>query len=120
MKLTDFCVVLLAIGSASAWSQDKPMTGQEIQDQWAGRELVGNATTGARLFLRLEKDGTATVAAGNLNDTGTWRTHDNGYCATWVKIRAGEERCFTVIKSGSTYKVLNPDGSVSGIIHAVK
>jgi hypothetical protein len=46
--------------------------------------------------------------------------HEKGYCATWVKIRAGEERCFTVFRSGSNFKVLNPDGSVSGFINAVR
>jgi len=113
-------LAIMALLPFAALGQDAPMTGQQIQDTWAGKDLVGNAASGARLLMRLEKDGTATVAAGNMSDTGTWRPHESGYCATWVKIRKGEERCFTVIQSGSSYKVLNPDGSASGSITAIR
>jgi hypothetical protein len=105
---------------ALVWAQDTPVTGQEVQEVWVGKELVGTVANGARFFMRFEKDGTASIAVGNFNDTGVWRGSETGYCAKWVVIRSGEERCFTVVKNRGKYKVLNPDGSVSGYVDAIR
>lgn len=116
MALTTSAV--LFAGAAAA--QDAPFTAKEIQDNWVGKDLIGTTGAGARAWLRLEPDGKASVSAGATNDTGTWRISDSGYCTTWSMIRAGQERCFTVTRQGSTFKVLNPDGSLSAYITTVR
>ena len=45
---------------------------------------------------------------------------ENGYCTTWKKIRAGQERCFTARRNGTNITMLNPDGSVSGTFTDIK
>lgn len=112
----------LALASALAptHAQDAPLTGQELQEAWAGKELLGSAANGSKLFMRLEKDGSATLSVGSLNDTGAWRVQDGGYCAKWAVIRKGEERCFKVVRQAGGYKILNEDGSVSGYINGVR
>ena len=118
-------VALLALALTSphwnlALAQDGTVSAKEIQDTWVGKELIGTTASGARVFLRLEPDAKASVSAGNTNDTGTWRLAQNGYCTTWNSIRAGQERCFTVTRTGSTFKVANPDGSLSGFFTSIK
>jgi hypothetical protein len=103
-----------------AHAQDGPVSAKEIQDTWVGKDLTGTTANGARASLRLEPDGKATVSAGNTSDMGTWRISENGYCTTWKTIRAGQERCFTVVRAGSAFKVMNPDGSLSGQFTSVK
>jgi hypothetical protein len=120
LNIRVFPVLALAALPMLSWGEDVPLSGQEVQQAWAGKELVGAGVNGARIFLRLELDGKASFSSGNFSDSGTWRLHEKGYCATWQKIRSGEERCFTVLRSGSSFKVLNPDGSVSGTISAVR
>ena len=103
-----------------AQAQEVPVTGKEIQDNWVGKTLLGTTAKGAPVTMKLLADGTATLLVGSTNDSGAWRASENGYCTTWKTIRAGEERCFTTRRSGSTVTVLNPDGSVSGQFHEFK
>ena len=104
--------VMLAATVAPAMAQDQPMTGEDIRRAWVGKKVFGRSTTGGLLDMHLRADGSAQVAVGNMTDSGAWRTTDSGYCAKWQKIRAGEERCFTVVKRGDKVLVINPDGSV--------
>ena len=107
--------------SLGVLAQDGPVTGKEIQDQWVGKSAIGTTRGGTPATLRLMADGSASIASGAaILDTGTWRPWDKGYCTTWTTIRRGEERCFTVQRSGSKITVLNPDGSVSGYFDEVK
>ncbi|MFN3809545.1 MAG: hypothetical protein ACK4S6_02910 [Roseateles asaccharophilus] len=113
-------LMALSVHSAPCVAQTGPVSGKEIQDAWVGKDLVGTSAAGAKVHMRLEQDGTATVAAGNTNDSGTWRASDTGYCTTWKTIRAGQERCFTVTRDGTVFKVANPDGSPSGQFTSIK
>ena len=101
-------------------AQEQPVMPKEIQDTWVSKSLIGTTANGAPLTLKLQPDGTASVAAGATNDTGTWRLSEQGYCTTWKNIRAGQERCFTVRRVGARMTVFNPDGSVSGQLTEVK
>lgn len=115
--------VLLALSAAAppaAIARDAPLTGQEIHDAWAGRELTGSNANGARIFMRLEKDGAASVSVGTFNDTGTWRPRDDGYCTIWTQIRKGQERCFSVVRAGMGWTVLDGDGKPTATITAVR
>ena len=109
---------MLLIGQVLA--QDGPVTGKEIQEAWSGRELIDTTASGSKVYMKLEADGKASVTAGSTNDVGTWRAAESGYCTTWQTIRAGQERCFTVTRSGSTFKITNPDGSLSGYFTSIK
>ena len=83
-----------------------------------GKDLQGTTAGDARASTRLEPDGRASISAGT--DTRTWRLSESGYCTTWTKIRAGQERCFTVVRSGPSFRVFNPDGSLSGQFDSIK
>jgi hypothetical protein len=101
-------------------AQETPVTPKEIQDTWIGRELLGSAASGAPVVMRLEADGSASLTAGSTADKGTWRLSETGYCTTWKVIRAGQERCYTVLRSGSSLRVLNPDGTLSGQFASIR
>ncbi len=109
--------------SPSLRAQDTVMTPQEIQSAWVGKTVVGliasGPSMGKSIDLQLKADGAAEVT-GAVVDSGTWRLSDKGYCATWKKIRAGQERCFTVVRKGPDLQVLNPDGSLNTTVPAVK
>jgi len=110
----------MALASGLALAQDGPVSAKQIQETLVGKELSGTTASGAKATMRLEPDGKASVTAGKTSDTGSWHLSDTGYCTTWKTIRAGQERCYTVIRSGSALKVLNPDGSLSGQFTDVK
>jgi len=120
VKATLVVLALTALHWNVALAQDGPVSAKEIQDTWVGKDLIGTTPSGAKAFVRLEPDANASVSAGSTNDTGTWRLSENGYCTTWKNIRAGQERCFTVTRTGSTFRVANPDGSVSGFFNSIK
>lgn len=117
---TALFISLPLIHCTAAVAQDAAVSPKEIQETWIGKELVGTTASGAKASMRLETGGKASVSAGNTNDTGSWRLSENGYCTTWNTIRAGQERCFTVTRSGSTFRVANPDGSLSGSFTSIK
>jgi hypothetical protein len=102
-------------------AQDGVITGKEVQEQWVGKSLIGSTPAGVPATVRLLADGSASISSGATTlDTGTWRAWDKGYCTTWSTIRRGEERCFTLQRSGARITVLNPDGSVSGYFSEIK
>ena len=91
----------------------------EIQQRWVGKTLLGSTASGGRVTMVLRPDGSAELS-GAANDAGTWRLSENGYCTTWNKVRAGQERCFTAHRNGKAITVLNPDGSVSGTFTGIE
>ena len=106
--------------TGAAQSQDMPVTGKEIQDQWVGKTLIGTTANGAPVTMKLMVDGSASLVAGSTSDSGTWRVSEIGYCTTWKTIRSGQERCYTTRRTGTSVTVRNPDGSVSGSFHEIK
>ncbi len=118
------CMVLSAFFVVpSARAQDVALTPQEIQAAWVAKTVVGTLAAGSlagkSIDFNLNPDGSATLA-GALSDSGTWRLSEQGYCVTWKRIRAGQERCFTVVRKGAEQQVLNPDGSVSTTITQIR
>jgi hypothetical protein len=113
-----FAILALMAGTC-ALAQDGPVSPKDIQG-WVDKDLVGVTANGAPVLMRLASDGKASLSAGNTRDTGTWRLSDAGYCTTWANIRAGQERCFTVVRAGTVFKVANPDGSPSGQFTQIK
>jgi uncharacterized membrane protein len=127
MSLSSTTNIVLALTvcalSPSLRAQDALMTPQEIQSAWVGKTVIaliaGGPSMGKVVELQLKADGSADLAGSSV-DSGTWRLSDKGYCATWKKIRAGQERCFTVVRKGSELQVLNADGSPNTTVTAVR
>ena len=115
--------VIAVAGLGLAHAQDTSLTSDDIRAAWLDKTVVGTLMSGPMagksIDFQLKSDGTATLS-GAVTDTGTWRMPGQGYCATWAKIRAGQERCFTVVRKGADTLVINPDGSVSTTITAVR
>jgi len=118
-----FLVPVLLLSGLQAMAQDGPLSPQDIQAAWVGKTVVGTIGSGPAVGKPVEftmnADGTASVA-GAAVDTGTWRLSDQGYCATWKKLRGGQERCFTVVRKGTELTVINPDGSVNTAVSQVR
>lgn len=87
----------------------------QIQILIAGKKILGQAANGGMFDVQMTADFTATTSAAG-GDTGKWRLSEDGYCATWTKIRKGAEACFKISKSGLNYFVIGPDGSQARIV----
>ncbi len=110
------CLAAAVVASAPvAQAQDAEQTvsGEEVRRLWVGKKIFARSPTSGLLDFHMRADGTTQLSMTSMNDTGTWRPTETGYCATWQRIRAGQERCFTVVKRGGTTYVLNPDKSIS-------
>lgn len=105
-------IALLAPVLVSA--QERALTPDDVKATWVGKVVIGSTTAGAPVELRLQADGTASVVAGTTVDSGTWRPSENGFCTTWKKIRANQERCFSGVIQDSGVSIFNPDGSAAG------
>ena len=81
--------------------------------------IQGGQLSGKTIEIHMKSDGTTDIG-GAIADTGSWRLSDSGYCATWKKIRAGQERCFTVIRKGAELHVFNPDGSINTVVTQIR
>lgn len=129
MRLKKFEWVSAAIATSllltwlPASAQDGPVSPQEIQASWIGKTAVGTLGSGPAVGKSIEftmnADGSAAVS-GAAVDSGTWRLSEQGYCATWKKIRSGQERCFTVVRKGAEFLVVNPDGSLSTTVSQLR
>ena len=99
--------------STPAQAQDQAVSGEQIKATWVGKKVFARSAKGGLVDFYLKADGTSEVSTGRITDTGTWRPTEKGYCATWKKIRAGEEACFHVVNRDGKLLVLNTDGSLS-------
>jgi len=96
------------------------ITPKEIEEAWVGKSAVGTNAGNLPMTLKLLSDGTASLTYGKNYDTGVWRLSEDGFCAKWKAIRAGEERCFTVRREGNLLVILNPDGSINSVFPDTK
>lgn len=99
--------------SAPVQAQDQMVSGEQLKTMWVGKKVFARSAKGGLIDLYLKADGTSQVAVGKMVDSGTWSPTETGYCATWKRIRAGEERCFKVVNRDGKLLVLEPDGSLS-------
>jgi hypothetical protein len=91
-----------------------PLSANDISSRFGtGATIKGTSIPGGSAFeLRLTADGAAKmqVLHGDKSvRTGTWRVSKTGYCATW---NATAERCFTVVKNGKAYDLIDTTGKV--------
>jgi uncharacterized membrane protein len=109
-----WAVALVAVVQATGvQAQDEIWTGEQIRAAWSGKKIFSRSPTAGLVEVRFNADGTAHVSAGGGSDSGTWRVTDKGYCLKWKQMRAGEERCFGVVKRGDKVLTLGPDGAVT-------
>ncbi|MCU0763166.1 MAG: hypothetical protein MUF76_09350 [Hydrogenophaga sp.] len=110
------CVFPLLVGMVMAGNAmaDEYLKPEQIQSLLVGKKVIGQVG-GGMFDFQMNADKTATTSAAG-GDTGTWRFSEDGYCATWTKIRAGVERCFKVSKVGISYFVVAPDGSRTRLV----
>jgi hypothetical protein len=106
--------MLLAGMLVSVHAQDVAVSAKEIQDTWVGKTMSGRLPNGGPVSMQLRPDGTGKVVVAAIPYQGTWRISEVGYCTSWSGIRAGQERCFTVRRSGTAFVVINPDGTEGG------
>jgi hypothetical protein len=116
LSLRGFFAAFVACLAVSAAAQDSSVSGEDFRKAVTNKKIFARSSNGQLMDLSMRDDQSAQVSIGNMNDTGTWRSTPDGYCAKWNRIRAGEERCFTVVRRGGTMVVLNPDKTVSAEI----
>lgn len=112
--LKHLVAAMLAGALAGVQAQDVPVSTNEIQETWVNKTLSGRTANGGPVSMQLRPDGTGKLVVATIPYQGTWRISDSGYCTAWSGIRSGQERCFTVKRSGTEFVVFNPDGSESG------
>lgn len=92
-----------------------PLSHSELQALHARtRTLKGTTANGDSATGTYTADGVAKINWGKGEAEGTWRIKDGKFCTTYATLRSGEERCFTVYKTGDNeYTSFNPDGSLN-------
>ena len=106
------CIALLTPLLASA--QERALTPDDISATWVNQAAIGTTTTGTPVELRLQADGAASMVVGATVYSGTWQLFEKGFCTTWKKIRANQERCYSGVVKDSVVTIFNPDGSPAG------
>ena len=112
--------VLLAGTVFGASAQEEIVSVKEIQATWIGKTLTGQLPNGGPVSMQLRPDGTGKLVVSAIPYQGVWRLSESGYCTAWSGIRAGQERCFTVKRSGSAFVVINPEGTEGGRFTAIE
>jgi len=100
-------------------AQAQTVTGAQIMADWTDKTTHATLPDGRAATLQFAKDGKITIK-GAVNDTGTWKPTETGYCTKYRELRKGAEACFKVEKAGDKYVVTNTNGSPGGTITAIK
>jgi hypothetical protein len=108
-------IILAGLAATSLVMANDFLKPNQIQSLLVGKKVVAQIGNGPMLDFQMNADLTTTTSAAG-GDVGKWRLSDDGYCITWKKIRAGNERCFKVSKMGFGYFIINPDGSQVRIV----
>src|SRR5262245_23168813 len=73
------------VAAGPAWSQDVPLSDQDITNEIVGKKIEWTMFDGKSINVELTPGGKATVS-GAYNDVGKWRMDSpGGYCITWNK-----------------------------------
>jgi hypothetical protein len=113
-------IAIFFLSITATFAQEPPVSGDEILKEWVNRTMIGSDPKGYPLTMKFHSDGSIELALGSLNESGKWRAIESGYCTTWKTIRAGQERCYSVRRSGTKFTVFNPDGTVSGYFTGIQ
>src|SRR3954465_13551238 len=90
--------VVLAAGCSSVMEPGTPVGQDVVAKELAGKVWLGTSPNGASATGAFAPYGTGQIIGG-LNDSGTWRYWEKGFCTQWRRMRNGEERGFTLDKT---------------------
>jgi hypothetical protein len=109
------------LAGAAALAQDAvPVGPEEVKRALVGRTWDVELPDGSSAVEEFRADGTVEINGG-LNDVGTWRLWERGYCTTWRRMRNGAERCFTLDRTPEGhYRIYKPDGDISMTIRGFR
>lgn len=103
---------LLLAGGLEAQALDK-VTPDQIKTTFAtGTPFTSTSPNGKVVTLTFKADGSAQrhdKGGKGKPETGKWRVSATGYCSTWGN---STEHCYTVLKDGDTYPVMNASNGV--------
>jgi hypothetical protein len=93
-----------------------PLRQSELEALYARtRTIRGTSADGLAVRGTYTQEGGATLDWGRGSDEGSWRISGGKFCTRYRVIRNGEERCFTVYKTGENeYQSFFPDGTFNG------
>jgi hypothetical protein len=106
-----FIAIVIVLASAGATSTPSRAQDQSraIFERWIGKTLLAETPRGLA-EIRFDSDGSAR-STGAIEDKGSWRWDDTGYCATWQKLRGGREACFTISTIAGEHYVTHKGGN---------
>jgi hypothetical protein len=92
-----------------------PQTQKELEERYSRPVKVRfDNNVGGRGTATYTPDGTARVEWPGGGDTRKWRIRDGKVCVKWMKIRDGQEGCFTSYKTGAKeYMTFASDGTLN-------
>lgn len=93
--------VIMTVMAGAARAQDS----KAIFQNWIGKTLLAETSRGVA-EIRFESDGSAS-STGAIEDKGSWRWDDAGYCAKWQRLRGGREACFTISAIAGEFYVVS-------------
>lgn len=103
---------LLLGGTMGAHALDK-VTPDQIKTTFAtGVPFTSTSPNGKVVMITFKADGTAhrlDKGSKSKGENGKWRASATGYCSTWGN---STERCYTVLKDGENYPVMNASNGV--------
>jgi hypothetical protein len=93
-----------------------PLTQSELEALYARTRIIrGSSPDGLGLTGTYTQEGGARLDWGRGAAEGSWRITGGKFCTKYTGIRDGEERCFTIYKTGENeYKTFFPDGTCNG------
>ena len=93
-----------------------PLSQGELEALYARtRTIRGSSPDGLGLTGTYTQEGGARLDWGRGAAAGSWRIAEGKFCTKYQGIRNGEERCFTIYKTGENeYKAFLPDGTFNG------
>lgn len=118
-RLLVFAAASLIFALGFAYAEETPMTPDEIKSAWVGKKLLIRLPTNSGVNpyhyadWYLKADGTTLVEGTGWSHNGSWRASKEGYCTKYPTLASGEERCYTVVKNGSTFTIYRQDKSVA-------
>ena len=116
LRSTALCsVILIASALATGEAEAGDLSSTELQNELVGRSIAWWEAGGWRGgLLLLAPDGTAEITIENANehgDKGRWGLRNGELCTTWLELRDGGEKCYSV-RRGEHGRFVTSGGNV--------
>ena len=113
-----FLMILIAgMPVFPAVSDERPLTGQEIQDALSGNAVEGvqDGVAWKQIFY---PDGTTTYISGNRPSPGRWAVRGEKYCSQWPPSQSWD--CYQMTGEGDRMTFIPDAGGPSWPVRVVK